>query len=247
MIKLNKRTMSLILTCAGVLGVGATSFVSVKCSKKADAKETKKEKIFAYAPAIICGVGTGACIVGSHTLSRKEIAALTATCTYLTANRDKIERRIKEQFGQEKLEEVKKDIAREELEEAKKIEEKPKNSTGITIEETGFGNQLFLDLYLGRKFRSSLDRVEWAMRQLNNDFHNGNPVCMNDFYAYLGIQPTRAGDQFGWPANEDYYDYNLETPIEFEIIDCEDENTHEKMYAIDIKYGYRPTDFWLEV
>lgn len=242
---INKRTMSLVLTITGVLGVGATSWLAVKCSRKADTKTTKKEKIFAYAPAIACGVGTVGCIVGSHTLSRKEIAALTATCTYLTANRDRIEKKIKERLGDEAYEDVKTEVAKEELQETKKIEEKPKQkSTGQTIEETGYGNDLFLDLYLGRKFRSSLERVEWAIKQLNNDFHNGNWVCMNDWYDYLGIAPSRAGDQFGWPADEDYYDYNLETPIEFDIVDCVDENTGEKMYAVDIRFGFRPTEFW---
>lgn len=245
---INKRTLSLILTATGVLGVGATSWLAVRCSKKADTKETKKEKILAYAPAIACGIGTAGCIVGSHTLSRKEIAALTATCTYLTANRDRIEKKIQERLGDEALEDVRQEVAKEELQEAKKTEGKKENKkTGQTIEETGYGNELFLDLYLGRKFRSSLDRVEWAMKQLNNDFHNGNYVCMNDLYAYLGIAPTRAGDQFGWPASEDYYDYNLETPIEYDIVDCEDENTKEKMYAIDIRYGFRPCEFWMEV
>lgn len=234
--RISKRVLSLALSIAGVAGVGLTSWLSVRCSKKAEGETDKKKKILAYVPAVISGVGTSACILGSHHVSRKEIAALTASCTYLAANREKIESKIKDKFGMEKLEEVKKDIAKE-----------PALIKGQTVEETGYGDTLFLDLYLGRKFRCSLEHVEWAEKQLNYDYHKGTPVCMNDFYSYLGIEPTIAGDQFGWPANEDYgYDPDLETPIKFEHVRGEDENG-ELMYTIDIEYGSYPFDGWIEL
>lgn len=233
--RISKRVLSLALSIAGVAGVGLTSWLSVKCSKKAEGETDKKKKILAYAPAVISGVGTSACILGSHHVSRKEIAALTASCTYLAANREKIESKIKDKFGMEKLEEVKKETAAE-----------PVLIKGQTVEETGHGDTLFLDLYLGRKFRSSLQHVEWAEKQLNYEYHQGNPVCMNDFYSYLGIEPTIAGDQFGWPTDEDSgYDPDLETPIKFENVKGEDENG-ELMYAIDIGYYSRPCSWWME-
>ena len=244
---MTKRALSLVLSLIGVGGVGITSWISVKCSKKAEKKETKKEKVLAYLPAIISGVGTSACILGSHHISRKEIAALTASCTYLAANRDKIETKIKEKFGEDKLSEIKQEAATEQVREENHVEKKLNGKTGRqTIEETGYGDTLFLDLYLGRKFRSSLDHVIKAEKNLNYEFHSGRSVCMNDFYAYLGIDPTRAGDQFGWPYDEDYIDPDLETPIEFDNIKTEDENG-ELMYIIDFKYGYQPMDYWMEI
>ena len=240
---MNRRTISLILTTVGSIGVGITSWLAVRCSKKAETKETTKEKIIAYAPAIARGVGTVGCIVGSHHISAKEIAALTATCTYLTANRAKIEKTIKEKFGDDALTQVNNEVAQETL---KNESKKTIKKEGQTVEETGYGNLLFVDMYLGRKFRSSLEHVEKAEHLLNNEFHNGNYVCMNDFYRYLGIEPSIAGDKFGWPADEDYYDYNLETPIEFDNIKSEDEDG-ELMYAIYINYGSEPCDYWLEI
>ena len=237
---MNKRVVSLVLSLIGVGGVGITSWLAVKCSKKADERETLKEKLIAYAPAIVSGVGTSACILGSHHISSKEIAALTATCTYLTANRKKIEKKIEEKFGKSELLNIKKEIGEEKVTEEKKL------NKGQTIEETGHGDVLFFDIYLGRKFRSSLAHVEWAEKQINNDFHSGSYVCMNDFYDYLGIEKTIIGDTLGWPANEDYYDYELETPIEFENIKAEDDNG-ELMYVIDINYETTPCNFWKEV
>ena len=248
----SKRAISLILSLIGVGGVAATSFLSVKCSKKADTKETKKDKVIAYAPAIISGVVTSGCILGSHHISAKEIAALTASCTYLAANRDKIERKVQEKFGREGLLDIKKEVAKEETTNTKALAttetRKPKDhfKEGQTIESTGHGNTLFVDLYLGRKFRSSLQHVEWAERQMNNEFHDGKYVSMNDFYGYLGIDKTYAGEEFGWPANDDYYDYHLDEPIHFENIKGEDDDG-ELMYVIDIGYGSYPMAGWNEV
>lgn len=222
--KINRRTVSLILSIMGVLGVGTTSYLSVRCSKKADTKETKKEKIIAYAPAIISGVVTSGCIIGSHHVSSKEIAALTASCGYLAANRDKIEKAVKEKFGDEKAKEIHQEAA-------VKAMTTHKNDY---IEVTGYGDTLFGEYYFGRKFFCSLERVEWAEKQMNYRFHNGEYVSMNDFYEMLNLEQTRAGSEFGWPANEDFYDYNMETPIEFEHVYGEDENGNP-MIMIDIR------------
>lgn len=242
---IKRRTLSLILSLIGVGGVGATSWLAVRCSKKAETAEGKKGKILAYAPAIGAGVATAGCILGSHHVSTKEIAALTATCGYLTANREKIQKVVKEKFGDEKLQEVNQAVAQEEMKEAKDFKKK-KPLIGQTIEETGYGDVLFTELYLGRKFRSSVEHVEKAIKELNREFHYGNYVSMNDFYDYLGIETTLAGENFGWPANDDFYDYNLETPIEMELIKGEDDGG-EVMYAIDIHYGFFPMEGWMEV
>lgn len=233
---LNKRWISLGLTLLGMLGVGGTAYAAVKCSKKAENETETKKKLLAYAPAIMIGGASCAAIAGSHYISRKEIAALTATCTYLAANRNKIVEKVKNVLGEEKAKEFEKDIAKE---------EKAHNNRQ-TIEETGYGDTLFLDLYLGRKFRSSIGHVEDAIKKLNWAFHSGNYVSMNDFYAYIGIEPSIAGDRFGWPANDDYYDYSLERPIEMDLVKSEDESG-ELMYAIDIHYGFYPMEYWNEV
>lgn len=239
--RINKRIVSLILTIVGVAGVPATSYLSVRCSKKADEETEKKKKIFAYAPAIASGAVTAGCIIVSHHISAKEIAALTASCSYLVANRKRIEQEIKARFGEEAAEEIQAEVSKRELQEPE-----PPLYKQQTIEETGYGDVIFLEVFLGRKFKCSLQHVEWAEKQLNNDFHNGEYVSMNDFYRYLGIEETFAGYKFGWPANDDYYDYNLDTPINFVNRLVEDENGNP-MYTIEWAWGQDPLEFWMEV
>lgn len=230
------RTLSLLLTCLGIVGVGATSVTAVKCSKKADEETEKGKKILAYAPAIGCGIVTGACIAGSHHVSGKEIAGLTAALGYVTANRNKIEKVVKEKFGDKQLSEIKKKAIVEQRKDRAESGGKP------LVEDTGFGNIHFVDLFLGREFRCSKERVEWAIKQLNWKYHCGELVTMNTFYHLLGL-PTysRAGERFGWDLNSIPNSYKLDQAIDIVMTLGEDENGNE-MYVLDIRT--EPCDYW---
>lgn len=232
--KLSARWITLGLSLLGVGGVGATSWLAVKCHDKARDKTEKKDKLIAYAPAIVCGVGTSACILGSHYLSRKEIVALTGTCTYLAANRDKILKTVKEKYG---------------IEEAKKLQAETtqlpaKQKSERNWEKTGDGLEKFMDGYTGRCFLSSFSAVVDAGKKLNYDFHSGMYVSLNDYYRYLGLTATVAGEEFGWPANEEYYDWNIDEPIMFDYVPAEDENG-DRMFVIYI--CTEPMQAWMEV
>ena len=237
----NKWTLG--LTIVGVAGVGLTSYLSVKCSKKADQETETKRKVLAYVPAIASGIITCGSIVASHHISTKEIVALTATCGYLASYRDKIENKVKERFGEDTLHDLRQQTAIEMTKE-KKFPANEEHHRAISIEDSGHGNVHFVEYYLGREFYSSLEAVEKAEKELNYRFHNGQYVCMNDFYELLGIRKSRAGWEFGWPANDDYIDYNLENPIQFENILGEDEDG-SLLYMIDIRTS--PLDCYLEV
>ena len=243
---ISKRWISLGLSLLGVLGVGGTAYVAVRCSKKADEKETVKEKAIAYIPAAIVGVGTGAAILGSQYVSRQEIMALTATCGYLVSNRDKIEAKIKEKFGVEKLSEVRQEVVKEQIkDDDKPWDDKKWNEKRTTVEYTGRGNELFMDWYSGRKFYSNYRDVCAGIKKLNYNFHQGIYVSLNDLYDYWGIEKTQFGEQFGWPANDDYYDYSLEEPIPFDIVHV-NAGQEDDMYIIQHR-GTPPMECWMEV
>lgn len=232
---MNRRIVSLVLSLIGVGGVGVTSWLAVRCSKKSEQETEKKKKILAYAPAIASGIGTAGCILGSHRVSSKEIAALTAGCTYLAANRDKIEKKVKEKFGKEKLQEIKKDIKPQEL-----------ISQGQSIEWTGKGTVKFLDGYSGRLFYSSLEAVKKAERIFTERLQDGEYVSWNDFYSLLGIERTHFGHQFGYVPNEDYYERSLyeDNPIGFENVPGEDDDG-KLMYVIEIEMY--PVECWEDI
>ena len=246
---MNSRWISLGLSLLGVGGVGLTSWLAIKGHDEAKDKTDKKEKLLAYKWAILSYVGTSACILGSHHVSSKEIAALTASCTYLAANRDKIEKKIKEKFGEEKLHEIKTDIGVDTVKEKKSKEIATTDTKKMlprksSVEWTGNGPLKCFEGYSGRYFYSTLEKVKEAEMKLNNKRHDGEYVCLNDFYELLGMAKTHFGNTFGWPANEDYYDISLEEPINFENTIVEDDFTGEPVLIIDV-YTY-PMECWEE-
>lgn len=216
---INTRWLRLGLSLVGVAGVGVTSWLSIKGHDKAKDKTEKKDKLIAYAPAIASGVVTAGCILGSHHLSNKQIAALTASCGYLAANRKKIMEKVKEQLGDEKARELQAEAVKEtklELHRTKKV--KP------VIEETGYGHVHFIEDTFGREFYCSIEHFERVKKMLNHMFMQGENVNYNTFYELLGLSKTWDGYEYVWPNDADIYGYNIDEPIYFDRYPVTDEN-----------------------
>lgn len=190
-IKLITRAFSFL----SMAGVGITSFVSVKCSKKAEKAETTGEKVKAYAPAIASGAATCACIFVTGHVPLKAAAGLAASASYLAANRDKVQKKLEQVVGKE---ESKKLIAEADKETAREI----LPWEGPSIEYTGNGEELFLEGWSGRLFYSSQKAVQEAQDKINEQYRAYEEVFLNDYYRALGIVETRFGDLYYWDRNE---------------------------------------------
>lgn len=223
------------LVVAGALAIGgviltavSTAWGTYKAAKilEEEKPETKKEAVkLVWKYYIPAGVAVGVTIISDvcfYKIGMKELAALTASVTYLTSNRDKLERKLKEVVGEEKYKEIKKEIKKELIaEKAKETKKTGKvNTSGhkrFAAEETGYGDQLFLDSWSGRFFRSNINEVIKGINSFN-DMYNTElpwptdtgekisccPVSWNDFYNFMHIVQTCQGFEFGYPANEDY-------------------------------------------
>lgn len=275
-----------VLTGMAVVGVVATAVVAIHEAKKEakeepreEAEETVKDakaiitkgvnKAWRYKGTIAVGTATIGCIIASHKLSMKEIAALTATCGYLAKNRDKLETEIKKlPGGEEALKVVKKELIEEHVEKATDAEpifKKPWQYQNV--EDTGNGDLLCIEAWSGRLFRSSLDAVEQAqarfndMRdedgfdcQLTNGDYKSYPAAlsMNDLYNEYGIERTQLGHDFGWPGDDDYYPTRR---IKFDntLIKIDDlepkyrDRYHEDILVIEISNDYHPMLCWQEI
>ena len=209
---INTRWVRLGLSLVGVAGVGVTSVLSVKCHEKAKDKKEKKEKLIAYAPAIASGVLTSACILGSHRLSSKQIAALTASCGYLAANRKKVEEVLKRNFGEETTKRIKKIAATEAMKEENSF------SDNACYEYTGKGRQKFLFFDQDRYFISDMPSVIDADRKFNHDISMGLVPTWNDYFKYLHIHSSKDGEELVIPANYVPNRSNLEFPVKFDYV-----------------------------
>lgn len=221
--KITRGMIRLGLTILGCIGVGATSILSVKCHEKAKEQDNTKEKVKCYIPAIASGVATCACIVGSHRISSKEIAAMTATATYAIANRNRLEEKLKEYLPEKDIQEMRKDNCEVYMQRYGESE----------FEETGNGRLRFIESYSGREFLSSLDSVLSAEKTINDKLRNGRCASMNDFYGYIGISKSEFGDDWIW-VPEDLYDDDLDEPIIFEHTILDDDFDGKPTCLIEI-------------
>lgn len=241
---------SLLLSGGAVLGLGASIFFTATGQMKADAilaekngeelngKEKFKATWKCYIPAAISGGLTLFCIVTSQYISRKEIAGLVATVGVLTANRDQLEKAIKEKYGEDALVEI-----REKIMPYKKPDGVyKKDGDKFPAELTGNGDLLCYEGYSGRWFRSSEEAVKEAEEEYNRRFKEGEYLSFNDLYELLGIEHSHFGWQFGYPDPFQYYDMGV--GIMFDNNKFFDPDIGENVLYIDI-FTY-PYENWQE-
>ena len=193
-------------------------------------------------PTLVCAAGSVTCMAISEKISYRQVAALTATCIYLTKNRDFLEKKLEEVVGKERLADIKKEFVKKEAE-------------GIAnfpcVEETGFGDLLCLEGYSGRWFRSSKEKCIEAQEMLQKQFDEDIYCCLNDYYGYLGITMTQFGHELGWVNDSDWmgpkigFSNMLLTPEEWDDKGPDLQPMKEPVFVLEI--DQMPMYSWQEV
>lgn len=203
-----KKNAPTILTCAGGVGVVATSVAAVKATPKAlqlleEAKEAKGEKLTklevvkvagpAYIPSALIGASTIACIFGANVLNKRTQASMASAYALLDTSYKEYKKKVTDLYGDEADSKVKEGIAKDKYEEYK--------------DENDDGKELFYDAYSGRFFRSTMEDVLRAEYDINRDLALQDWATVNNFYDYLNIPNIDGGDTIGWstPMNYDMY------------------------------------------
>lgn len=180
-----------ILAVAASVGVGLTAYETHKAAVKAttlvvmnnDEPMTKKEVVQEcwkfYIPAAILGGGTIACILGSNTLNKKQIASLTAAYMALGKTYQEYRRQVAERIGSE---------AEADILEKSKVEEPAEEDKQLLCYEP-FSN---------RYFHATEAELYDAFYQMNRDFSLNGEVSINNLYSYLGLDYLPEKDDMGW-------------------------------------------------
>ena len=285
MIKLDKIFNPKVLSALAVAGVVATAVMAalegingsdvIREAKKTAPKEgiwaISKHYIPRVVPAfgktIIIGGVTVFCVVTSCYLSGLQIVALSGTIAGLVTQRDAVEKEIvKLPGGKEALAKVKKEVALATAEKKIAENEKSKPWKYQTIEDTGNGDELFIDEWSGRMFWSSEEAVRRGFDNFNAERDDGMDLpynghsdmnippasSYNKLYEAWDLAPNGLGWTFGWPASDDYYEhrsipYTIEViPVE-EMKDKELKRLGKDLHIIRIPEGYYPMECYLEV
>lgn len=185
-----------ILTGLALLGVGASVALSVRADRIMhewdidEFKQLTKEqriKLYAriYAPPAIAVLATGACIVGAHSISVKRESSLLLAYEGTRSMYDRYRASIQDRLGPEE----------------KQIAEKAASKAQPVPRETivyGEGDCLFYDAYSGRYFKSTVNKIDRVVNELNYTLLREMCVSLNEFYAGIGLEGISLGDQLGW-------------------------------------------------
>ena len=264
-----KGKSNVILSIGAILGLGATVVLVARGQMKADAILAERDKVFdsgidpdsepevevvhskkenfdlTWKCYILPAVSTGFtlfCIIGSHYISMKQIAALSSSLAFMTANRNQLEKAIREKYGDDVLNELK---SRMSLRSGPKEKEKEIIFEKVVAEITGRGDLLCFEGYSGRWFRSSEEAVREAMDRFEEHVKENEYIPFNDLYDLLGIEQSHFGYEYGYLNTE--YDDNIEAgdePIRYEINVVFEEKKGEDVLYLDI-YTY-PIEYFYE-
>ena len=207
----NKRSPE-ILTGLGITGMITTTILAVRATPKAIQliDEKKKEQWVddlspleivkiawrPYLPAVIIGVTSTACLIGSCSVNARRNAALATAYKLSETAFSEYKEKVVETIGDKKEHSVRDKVAEE------RIKKNPVSKNEVII--TGNGKTLCFDPISGRYFMCSIEVIKKAENTLNKQMiHDINGyVSLNDFYDEIGLDHTSVGNDLGWNTDQ---------------------------------------------
>lgn len=146
-----------------------------------------------YLPVIIMGGASATCVLGANHINLKRNAALAAAYVMTETRFDEYKDKVKAVIGEKKEQTVRDEIAKDRI-----VNNPPREEDIIS---TGRGETLCYDAISGRYFYSDIDEIKRCINLLNHQLLYDEAATLNDLYDYLGLEPNKAGEDFGWNVN----------------------------------------------
>lgn len=216
-----KRNASTILTCAGGVGVVATTILAVRATPKAlerieEAKEEKGEELTklevvnvagpVYIPTAVAGVSTIACIFGANILNKRHQASLMSAYALVDNSFKEYRNKLKELYGEEAHKNIIESIAAEKASDTYLYANYLGTGCDLALEEHSSEPRLFYDEHSNRYFEATIEQVLTAEYHLNRNYILRGYAYLNELYEFLGIEETDYGSVLGWaPLDEGMY------------------------------------------
>lgn len=246
--KFGKKESPAILAGMAVVGLGLTVWQAYKsrpavekaineyksAQKREEKLESAKKVAVAVAPTALTAAGTIGCIIGSHSISSRRIAVLSAAYNLSSETAKSLSAKMEEMVGEKKASEIKEAVLKDKF---KKQEAKDQNKVfagdgNLILPDNGLC--LCRDLYSGRCFYSTPETIKRAVLKISSDVTQEMWMSLNDLYSEIGSPQLPAvpmGDDIGW-GTEDLVNFQL--PIVFTSTLTEDDRP---CFSLDIQ-GY---------
>ena len=197
-----------ILTAIGVAGTLTTAYLTGKATFKA-AEEIEdhewpiagsrkdipiRDKINLvwklYVPAAGTAALTVAAIVCANRISGRRAAALAAAYSISERAFDEYKTKVIEKMGEKKEQAVRDEIAQD------RVNRHPVSTSEVII--IGNSDVLCYDIYTGRYFTSSVEKIRGAQNTINERLIHDHYASLTDFYDIIGLPATKVSDEVGW-------------------------------------------------
>lgn len=195
-----KRNGSTILTVLGAVGVIGTAVSAVMATPKAmkhieEKKKEKGEKLTKteiikvaakdYIPAACIGFGTISCILGAHTLNKKQQAALSSLYALVDGSYKNYRNKVKEIFGESTDNNIVSVIAKDRY----NNDELPKKEDGV---------ERFMDFYSLQIVDSTIEEIESAEKFVKEVLKMRGYVFLNEYFTAMGMPCIDSDFETGW-------------------------------------------------
>lgn len=148
-----------------------------------------------YIPPAIVGSLTIGSIVCANRIGTKRAAALAAAYTISEQFNEEYRKQVVDKIGIQKEKEIRDDIAH------RRMSQDPYCDSSVMV-VNGSGDVPCFDLWSGRYFPSSADKIKKAVNEINYMVNHNGYASLSDFYRQLGLPETQESDMVGWTQDK---------------------------------------------
>lgn len=197
-----------ILTVVAAVGVVATAVAAAQATPKAlklldKAKKEKGEELTAleivktagpvYIPSVAIGASTITCIFGANVLNKRNQATLVSAYALVENGYKEYRNKLKELYGEDVDQQIRDAIAKD------KCNYEGCYAPGCReLPNVGGDTVLFYEPNRNTYFESTIEAVRSAEYHFNRNLQMRSFAPLNEFYEFLGLEPTEEGEALGW-------------------------------------------------
>lgn len=170
--------------------------------------EEAKAVLPIYAPAIVSGLVSGGCILGSYHISSKRTAAIATAYEFANSSLLEYQQKVVEKIGEKKEAEIRHEINEDKIKKNPPPEDYTMSYGGSkggredVMSQFNDGLYLYKDNYTGRYFRSNPEIIGKAEKRITERLPIEMWVSLNEFYWELGLSSVDVGEDLGFNVDD---------------------------------------------
>lgn len=195
-----RKTVPIILSIISAVGVAATTISAVRATPRAlslikekeletgkslNRIEVVKTAAPCYISTVVIGTSTIACVIGACVFNQKQQAAYISAYTLLQQSFKEYRSTVCERFAIEADSDIRSEVVN-------------KRHRDESITPPSDEKLVFYEAHRDEFFELTKEEVILAEYHLNRNFKLRGWTTLNEFYEFLGLSKTDAGDILGW-------------------------------------------------